>query len=559
MSYTALYRKWRPDEFDEVKGQEHIVTTLKNQITHDRIGHAYIFRGTRGTGKTTVARIFAKAVNCQNPLPDGSPCNECPSCKAISSGNSLDVREIDAASNNGIDNIREIRDDVQYTPTDGKYKVYIIDEAHQIQAAAFNALLKTLEEPPSYVIFILATTDSHKIPITIQSRCQKYDFRRIGLDVIYDRLMELLRRENIEAEEKAVKYISKAADGSMRDALSLLDQCISFYLGQTLTYEKVLEILGVVDVEVFNRLTTEVSKNETMKALEIIDEVVWQGRELSQFVTDYTWYLRNLLLIKVSDGVTDQLDISADSIETMKSVVAGIEMNTLMRYIRVMSELSNNLKYATQKRVSLEISIVKLTTPQMEINEDSILERIRVLEKKVEESGIDISKEQWAAIMASRLEMENTAAGNRRGNGDTNNSSETTIDREELLKKELTPAQYEDMSNIIDSIRHIRKDDVLCNRLGVGTVAMLNNASINIGQDKTSIVLAFDRTPQSNMAYMRYSDDKVLDELKSIVGELTGKAVEISVMQKDNLVEKDIYTINLDKIREMINMDMHDE
>ena len=559
MSYTALYRKWRPDEFDEVKGQEHIVTTLKNQITHDRIGHAYIFRGTRGTGKTTVARIFAKAVNCQNPLPDGSPCNECPSCKAISSGNSLDVREIDAASNNGIDNIREIRDDVQYTPTDGKYKVYIIDEAHQIQAAAFNALLKTLEEPPSYVIFILATTDSHKIPITIQSRCQKYDFRRIGLDVIYDRLMELLRRENIEAEEKAVKYISKAADGSMRDALSLLDQCISFYLGQTLTYEKVLEILGVVDVEVFNRLTTEVSKNETMKALEIIDEVVWQGRELSQFVTDYTWYLRNLLLIKVSDGVTDQLDISADSIETMKSVVAGIEMNTLMRYIRVMSELSNNLKYATQKRVSLEISIVKLTTPQMEINEDSILERIRVLEKKVEESGIDISKEQWAAIMASRLEMENTAAGNRRGNGDTNNSSETTIDREELLKKELTPAQYEDMSNIIDSIRHIRKDDVLCNRLGVGTVSMLNNASINIGQDKTSIVLAFDRTPQSNMAYMRYSDDKVLDELKSIVGELTGKAVEISVMQKDNLVEKDIYTINLDKIREMINMDMHDE
>ena len=205
MSYMALYRKWRPDEFEEVKGQEHVVTTLKNQIIHDRLGHAYLFCGTRGTGKTTVAKLFAKAVNCEHPLEDGSPCNECATCKSISSGSSLDVIEMDAASNNGVDNIRDIRENVQYSPTAGKFKVYIIDEAHMLSGGAFNALLKTLEEPPSYVIFILATTESHKIPITIRSRCQKYDFRRIGLEVIYGRLMDLLQREGIEAEEKAVR------------------------------------------------------------------------------------------------------------------------------------------------------------------------------------------------------------------------------------------------------------------------------------------------------------------------------------------------------------------
>lgn len=556
MSYTALYRKWRPDEFEEVKGQEHIVTTLKNQIIHDRIGHAYVFRGTRGTGKTTVARIFAKAVNCEHPQPDGSPCNECASCRAISSGSSLDVREIDAASNNGIDNIREIRDDVQYTPSEGKYKVYIIDEAHQIQSAAFNALLKTLEEPPSYVIFILATTDSHKIPITILSRCQKYDFRRIGLDVIYDRLIDLLGREGIDAEEKAVRYIAKAADGSMRDALSLLDQCISFYLGQKLTYENVLEILGVVDVDVFNRLTVEVGMSNTMQALEIIDEVVWQGRELAQFVTDYTWYLRNLLLIKVSDGVTDQLDLSAENIEIMKSVVSDIDMNTLMRYIRVMSELSNNLKYATQKRVVLELAIVRLTTPQMEINEDSILERIRILEKKVEESGIDISKEQWAAIMASRMEMEN---GSGSSIGDGGKREDLPMDREEILKKELSPAEYEDMGAIIDSIRQIQRDEDISSRIGAGTVSMLKSASINIGPDRTSLVLSFDHSTQGNMAYMRYSDPKVMDSLREAVGEITGKEVNITCIQKDSLEENDLYSINLSKLSSMIKMDIHEE
>ena len=250
MSYTALYRKYRPSEFEDVKGQEHIVTTLKNQIRAERIGHAYLFCGTRGTGKTTVAKIFAKAVNCQHPV-DGSPCGECESCKAIAAGTSMNVIEIDAASNNGVENIRQIREEVSYSPTEGRYKVYIIDEVHMLSIGAFNALLKTLEEPPSYVIFILATTEAHKIPITILSRCQRYDFRRISIDTISERLRELMQEEQVEVEEKAIRYVAKAADGSMRDALSLLDQCIAFYLGQTLTYDHVLEVLGAVDTEVF--------------------------------------------------------------------------------------------------------------------------------------------------------------------------------------------------------------------------------------------------------------------------------------------------------------------
>ena len=300
MSYTALYRKYRPSEFEDVKGQDHIVTTLKNQIKADRIGHAYLFCGTRGTGKTTVAKIFAKAVNCEHPV-DGSPCGECQSCKAIAAGSSMNVIEIDAASNNGVENIRQIREEVSYSPTQGKYKVYIIDEVHMLSIGAFNALLKTLEEPPSYVIFILATTESHKIPITILSRCQKYDFRRISIETISARLMDLLEQEGVEAEEKAVRYVAKAGDGSMRDALSLLDQCIAFYLGEPLTYDHVLEVLGAVDTEVFSRLLRSILANDIVAAIELLEDLIVQGRELGQFVTDFVWYLRNLLLVKSSD------------------------------------------------------------------------------------------------------------------------------------------------------------------------------------------------------------------------------------------------------------------
>ncbi len=308
MAYQALYRKWRPDNFEDVKGQDHIVTTLQNQIKADRIGHAYLFCGTRGTGKTSIAKIFAKAVNCEHPV-NGSPCGECASCKAIAAGNSMNVIEIDAASNNGVDNIRQIREEVQYSPTQGRYKVYIIDEVHMLSIGAFNALLKTLEEPPSYVIFILATTEAHKIPVTILSRCQRYDFHRISIDTIADRLTKLMQAENINVEDKAIKYIAKAADGSLRDALSLLDQCIAFYLGRDIKYENVLDVLGAVDTQVYADMLSLIVASDTIQVMELIEKLIMQGRDIGQFVSDFIWYLRNLLLIKTTDDISKIEDV----------------------------------------------------------------------------------------------------------------------------------------------------------------------------------------------------------------------------------------------------------
>ncbi|MCM1388026.1 MAG: DNA polymerase III subunit gamma/tau [Bacillus sp. (in: Bacteria)] len=389
MSYTALYRKFRPDCFEEVKGQEHIVTTLRNQIKAERVGHAYLFCGTRGTGKTSIAKIFAKAVNCEHPV-EGSPCRECPTCKAIAAGVSMNVIEIDAASNNGVDNIREIVDEVSYSPTEGKYKVYIIDEVHMLSIGAFNALLKTLEEPPSYVIFILATTEVHKIPITILSRCQRYDFRRITIETITDRLRELMDVEQITVEDKALRYIAKTADGSFRDALSLLDQCIAFHFGQELTYDKALDVLGAVDTEVFSRLFQCVLKQDVPGCIALLEEIVMQGRELAQFVTDFTWYLRNLLLVKTSDAVEDIIDVSSDNLMQLQEEAQITEPETVMRYIRIFSELSGQIKYASQKRILIEIALIKLCRPEMEADTASLSDRVRLLEEKLEKGVITL-------------------------------------------------------------------------------------------------------------------------------------------------------------------------
>ena len=383
MSYTALYRKFRPKSFEDVKGQDPIVTTLKNQIKNERTTHAYLFCGTRGTGKTTIAKIFARAVNCENPK-DGSPCGECPMCKSILEGSSMNVIELDAASNNGVDSVRQIIDEVSYSPTAGKYKVYIIDEVHMLSTGAFNALLKTLEEPPSYVIFILATTEAHKLPITILSRCQRYDFRRISIDTISDRIKELTSVEGVSIDDRAVRYIAKTADGSMRDALSLLDQCIAFYFGQELSYDKVLDVLGAVDTEVFSRMLRTILDADVTGTLKVLEEIVIQGRELGQFVTDLTWYLRNLLLIKTADSNEDIIDLSSDNMARLKEEANMVETEVIMRYIRILSELSGNIRYATQKRIMVEVALIKLCRPAMEKDYETLVDRVRQLENRIE-------------------------------------------------------------------------------------------------------------------------------------------------------------------------------
>lgn len=429
MSYTALYRKWRPTSFEEVRGQDHIVKTLKNQINSGRIGHAYLFCGTRGTGKTSIAKIFARAVNCEHPV-DGSPCGECSMCRQIAEGASLNVVEIDAASNNGVENIRDIREQVQYPPTDGRYRVYIIDEVHMLSIGAFNALLKTLEEPPSYVIFILATTEVHKIPITILSRCQRYDFKRISIDTIAGRLAELTQAEQIDVDDRALRYVARAADGSMRDALSLLDQCVAFHFGEKLTYDNVLEVLGAVDNRVFSKLFQAVLASDTKACIREIEEMIIQGRDLSQLVNDFVWYMRNLLIAKTTDEPGDMLDMSEENLAVLKEEAAGVDTEMLMRYIRIFSELSGQLRYASQKRILVEIAFIKLTTPSMEQNLDSILQRITLLEQKMQEMPDNLQK------LASLAPAAGQAASSKTAVVETPPEPKTVS---------LPPAQYEDL------------------------------------------------------------------------------------------------------------------
>ena len=429
MSYTALYRQWRPTSFEEVRGQDHIVKTLKNQINSGRIGHAYLFCGTRGTGKTSIAKIFARAVNCEHPV-DGSPCGECSMCRQIAEGASLNVVEIDAASNNGVENIRDIREQVQYPPTDGRYRVYIIDEVHMLSIGAFNALLKTLEEPPSYVIFILATTEVHKIPITILSRCQRYDFKRISIDTIAGRLAELTQAEQIDVDDRALRYVARAADGSMRDALSLLDQCVAFHFGEKLTYDNVLEVLGAVDNRVFSKLFQAVLASDTKACIREIEEMIIQGRDLSQLVNDFVWYMRNLLIAKTTDEPGDMLDMSEENLAVLKEEAADVDTETLMRYIRIFSELSGQLRYASQKRILVEIAFIKLTTPSMEQNLDSILQRITLLEQKMQEMPDNLQKLASLAPAAGQVASSKTAV------------VETPPEPKTVS---LPPAQYEDL------------------------------------------------------------------------------------------------------------------
>ncbi len=383
MSYQALYRKFRPDNFEEVKGQDHIVTTLKNQIRAGHVGHAYLFCGTRGTGKTTVAKIFARAVNCENPGEKG-PCGECEMCRAIAAGNSMNVVEMDAASNNKVDDIRQVIEEVQYSPAQGRYKVYIIDEVHMLTTSAFNALLKTLEEPPSYLIFILATTEVHKIPMTILSRCQRYDFKRISVETIAARLKELLDQEGIAAEERALTYIAKLADGALRDGLSLLEQCISFYFGEELTYEKVLKVLGAVDNDVYASFTKALAAGNVADMMQITEGLISAGKDLGRFCDELIWYMRNLMIAKSTEHPEDIIDMSQENLDTLTGTAKELELEMIFRYIRVLSEVENQMKYSDQKRVLFEVALIRLSRPEMERDHESIVNRIHNIEEKLE-------------------------------------------------------------------------------------------------------------------------------------------------------------------------------
>ncbi len=501
-----------------------------------------MFCGTRGTGKTSIAKIFAKACNCEHPV-DGSPCNECASCRAIADGSSLNVIEIDAASNNGVDNIRQIREEVAYPPTEGKYKVYIIDEVHMLSPGAFNALLKTLEEPPSYVIFILATTESHKIPITISSRCQKYDFRRIPVDVISDRLADLMEREGLDADRKAIDYIAKSGDGSMRDALSILDQCVAFNLGQKLTYDKVLETIGAVDIDTFARLLDCVLGQDVEGAIDIVDEIVWQGRELGRFVSEFTWFLRNILVVKLSQTEGDRLDMTKENLQRIRDIASVMEESTIIRYINVFSDASASIKYSTQKRIVLEMAVIKLCRPQMETDVTSVLERVRSLEKKLDD------------LQANGIQVQTV----QQTSGSADQQSDQKVDSEgikafqEKLARELPAAELADLQRAADSWNEMlgklssparryleRNDDDPGNR-----------AKLILSDDHKKLVLMIPLT-DDELPKLYFEKAENVAHVKSVIEDYLGKSVEFEIICTRNS-HNDNTKMEQENILNMIN------
>lgn len=388
MAYTALYRKWRPKTFDDIIGQEHVTTTLKNQIANDRIAHAYLLCGTRGTGKTSTAKVMAKALNCLNPK-DGNPCNECEMCKKISQGLAIDVTELDAASNNGIDKIRDIIDDTKYPPQEGKYKIYIMDEVHMLSMVAVNAFLKTLEEPPQNVIFILATTDPQRLPITILSRCQRFDFKRISIKDLTERLRTIVTAQGVLADDKSLDLIARVSDGAARDALSILDQAISMGDG-SVNYDNLVEMLGLVTNEYLFDITSAIIEKNVEKAMVVIEKVVFAGKDMYLFIKDLIEHYRNLLMLKVTSNPQEVLDMSLENIKLLDEQSKRIRVEEIMRDIRILQEAEGNAKLSKQARLYLELAAIKMCKIEYDTSNEVILTRINKLKEAIKNGSIKV-------------------------------------------------------------------------------------------------------------------------------------------------------------------------
>ncbi|EYE88050.1 DNA polymerase III subunit gamma/tau [Fervidicella metallireducens AeB] len=402
MSYTALYREWRPKTFEDVIGQEHIVKTIRNQIISGRIPHAYLFCGTRGTGKTSTAKILSKAVNCLN-LQDGQPCNECEMCKEINQGTLIDVIEIDAASNNRVENIRELIEDVKYPPHRSRYKVYIVDEVHMLSTSAFNALLKTLEEPPSFVIFILATTDPQKVPPTILSRCQRFDFKRIKTEDINGRLRSITNKNGILVEDRTLSIISRISDGAMRDALSILDQAMSMSEGK-IEYNDVINMLGLASNEHIFNLADAIIESDVQKAMKIIDEVILNGKDVVLFTKEIIKHFRNLLMVKISKNPDELIDLSEDTIRLLKEQSRKIRSEEIMRAINIAVQAEENVKNTSQPRILIEMAVIKLCKKEYDTSPEMILSRLNSLEEKINSGEIPINISKVKDLKSENIE-----------------------------------------------------------------------------------------------------------------------------------------------------------
>lgn len=386
MAHQAIYRRWRPMVFEDIIGQGHITKTLKNQIIGGKVGHAYLFCGTRGTGKTTCAKVLSRAVNCLNPK-DGSPCNECEICKGIIDGSIMDVKEIDAASNNGVDNIREIRDDVQYVSANTKYTVYIIDEVHMLSTGAFNALLKTLEEPPEHVIFILATTEAHKVPETIRSRCQRFDFRRIKPSDIIVRMKEIAHGDGLNITEDAYKMLGRLADGSMRDGLSILERVVSAE-GNEVTAESITNVLGISTADSTFKITDAVLKGDAAGIVSVIDDVLSEGKDLKVFMDSLIKCFRDMMLCKVTDKTEAVLDLDPTDMIKLKSLAEKMTFEKLSHAVSVLSDAAAEAKWVKSPRIIYELALIKISRPEFDNSPEALMDRLTSLENKVSAGAV---------------------------------------------------------------------------------------------------------------------------------------------------------------------------
>lgn len=476
MGYKALYREWRPRTFDDVVGQKHITVTLKNQILKGRTTHAYLFCGTRGTGKTSTAKIMAKALNCLQ-LEDGEPCNVCEMCRKINDGIAIDVSELDAASNNGIDNIRDIIEDVQYPPQEARFKVYIMDEVHMLSTGAVNAFLKTLEEPPKNVIFILATTDPQKLPITILSRCQRFDFKRIKSEDIFMRLRKIVDQEGVYAEDRSLQLVARISDGAMRDSLSVLDQAISMGGGKV-DYDNLISMLGLVTNENLLRLTDAVIDKSIEESLGIVDDIVLSGKDVYNFIRDLITHLRNLMITKVSNTPEDILDMSLENIAKITEQAQKIRIEDIMRGIRILQEAEEQAKWSRQSRIYLELAIIKMCKVEYDTSKEVLLSRINKLEEAIRQGKIVVNAER--AISKQSPDKEE-----RKGVKKVNTRPSTPVIPEEVnVDSKLTLDMVKKSWRDIMETFKARRQMVLYASLVTGRPIKCSNGVVEILYDK---------------------------------------------------------------------------
>ena len=432
MSYQALYRQYRSQDFKEISGQKHITKTLKNALLQNKVAHAYLFSGPRGTGKTSIAKIFAKTINCQN-YPTDEPCNECPNCISITKNMNSDVIEIDAASNNGVDEIREIRDKVKYLPSSCRYKVYIIDEVHMLSTGAFNALLKTLEEPPKHVIFILATTEPHKIPATILSRCQRFDFKGISVSEISERIKFICEKENIKIEDSAIELVAETAEGGMRDALSLLDQLSSFCKNQ-ITESDVYSVAGIVSRDMMFNLFNKINQFDGSESLKILNDILEDGKDSSRIINDMISLLRDILIFKnTKSGLLEKSYFKKEEFISLSNLLSN---QKIYFYLNILNDCQNQIKFTTQKRAYLELAIVKMSD-EFENEENVLIEKVTLLEKEV-------------SVLKSKLESGSF----------TQSTSSKSIEKKES-KSTIKYVNYKDIEFILNNASKSKKELLL--------------------------------------------------------------------------------------------------